>query len=322
MHQRSLLKERLPGMSVVADLSWGLTDGVVLHVRATGRDLVVKAGSPQDHHIGREIAVHRAWVGCLATQGRAPRLLWADESAHLLVTGYVEGELVLGAEAERHLETYAQAGALVARFHGQAARTDADYERRSNARTLRWLDGPHAIAADVEAQLRAVIAAFPSPATVLVPTHGDWQPRNWLHHQGLVHVIDFGRADWRPAESDLARLAVQHFTGRPDLEEAHVEGYGSDTRDAASWRRTQLREAVGNGLLGAPGRRRRVRGAGPPDDRRRAAVPLSRGAGPFRPEPRRLSPGHGIFGPRRVRRARTGRGARWLRWSCSTTRTG
>ena len=63
----------------------------------------------------------------LATQGRAPRLLWADESAHLLVTGYVEGELVLGAEAERHLETYAQAGALVARFHGQAARTDADY---------------------------------------------------------------------------------------------------------------------------------------------------------------------------------------------------
>ena len=129
VHQRSLLKERLPGMSVVADLSWGLTDGVVLHVRATGRDLVVKAGSPQDHHIGREIEVHRAWVGCLATQGRAPRLLWADESAHLLVTGYVEGELVLGAEAERHLETYAQAGALVARFHGQAARTDADYER-------------------------------------------------------------------------------------------------------------------------------------------------------------------------------------------------
>ncbi len=142
VRQRALQEERLPGLSVVADLSWGLTDGVVLHVRATGRDHIVKAGSPQNHHIGREIAAHRAWVGCLADLGRAPRLLWADESAHLLVTDRVEGELVLGTDAEWHPETYAQAGELLARFHGQATRTDDDYERWANARALRWLDGP------------------------------------------------------------------------------------------------------------------------------------------------------------------------------------
>ena len=245
LRQQALLAQRLPGMTVVADLSWGLTDSVVLHVRAMGRDLVVKAGTPQDHHIGREIAAHRAWVGALAEQRRAPRLLWADESARLLVTLYLEGDLVLGADAEWRAETYAQAGELLARFHRQASRRDEDYERSADARTLRWLDGPHTIAADVEARLRAEVARSPSPSTVLVPTHGDWQPRNWLQHRGRVKAIDFGRADWRPAESDFARLASQQFAGRPDLEEAFVEGYGSDPRDPAAWRRTQLREAVG-----------------------------------------------------------------------------
>ncbi|MGW6199374.1 phosphotransferase family protein [Kribbella sp. NPDC055110] len=40
-------------------------------------------------------------------------------------------------------------------------------------------------------QLR--IPREPPPAT-LVPTHGDWQPRNWLVDNGTVRVIDFGRA--------------------------------------------------------------------------------------------------------------------------------
>ena len=231
-------------MSVVADLSWGLTDGVVLHVRATGRDLIVKAGSPQNHHIGREIAAHRAWVGGLAEQGRAPRLLWADESAHLLVTDYVEGELVLGAEASGTRRPMSRRGScspsFTARRRGRTTTTSAGPTpgRSSGRRVAHDRCGCRGAAPRGS-------RSFPSPATVLVPTHGDWQPRNWLHHEGLVHAIDFGRAEWRPAESDLARLAVQQFAGRPDLEEALVEGYGSDPRDAVSWRRNQLREAVG-----------------------------------------------------------------------------
>jgi len=243
--QLALLKAWFPQMAVIADLSWGLVDTVVLHVRDRDRDVIVKAGGPANHHIGREIAAHRAWVGGLAEIGRAPQLLRADETANVLVTTYVEGRLVLGADAEWQADTYAQAGELLGRFHSQAARVEKDYEHGANAAALRWLDGAHGIAPTIEALLRAEIGAFDSPTVTLVPTHGDWQPRNWLHHLGTVKVIDFGRADWRPADSDFARLANQQFLGRHDLERAFIDGYGSDPREASAWRRTQLREAVG-----------------------------------------------------------------------------
>jgi hypothetical protein len=243
--QLALLKAWFPQMAVIADLSWGLFDTVVLHLRDRDRDVIVKAGGPTNHHIGREIAAHRAWVGCLAEIERAPQLLHVDETANVLVTSYLEGQLVLGAEAEWQADTYVQAGQLLSRFHSQAARVDKDYEHAANAAALRWLDGAHGIAPTVEAQLRAEIDALDSPTVTVVPTHGDWQPRNWLHHQGTVKVIDFGRADWRPADSDFGRLANQQFLGRPDLERAFLDGYGADPREASAWRRTLLREAVG-----------------------------------------------------------------------------
>ena len=58
-------------------------------------------------------------------------------------------------------------------------------------------------------------------------------------------VIDLGRADWRPANTDFARLARQQWEGRPDLEAAFLDGYGEDPREAAAWRRALLREAIG-----------------------------------------------------------------------------
>ena len=79
--QPRLVRRWFPELEVVADGSWGLTDAVVLHARSGDRDLVVKAAGPANHHIRREIHAHRAWVGALAEQLRAPRLLQADESA-------------------------------------------------------------------------------------------------------------------------------------------------------------------------------------------------------------------------------------------------
>ena len=83
---------------------------------------------------------------------------------------------------------------------------------------------------------------------MLVPTHGDWQPRNWLVHDGVVSVIDLGRADLRPAMTDLTRLAAQDFRRDPRLEAAFLEGYGSDPREPSAWHRTRLREAVGTAV--------------------------------------------------------------------------
>lgn len=77
-----------------------------------------------------------------------------------------------------------------------------------------------------------------------MPTHGDWQPRNWVVHKGVVSVIDLGRADLRPALTDFARLAAQQFRTDPALEAAFLHGYGDDPREPAAWRRNRIREAI------------------------------------------------------------------------------
>lgn len=243
--QAALVESWLPGATLVADLSWGLVDTVVLHVRHGRRDLVVKAAGADNHHLAREIAAHRTWVPVLARAGRAVRLRYAAESANVLVTTYLPGHLVQGTDAEWTPDVYLQAGRLLARLHGQAQRVDHDYETQENAKSRAWLDGPHRIARETEAWLRSEIATFPDEPVTLVPTHGDFHPRNWLVDGSTVHVIDFGRAAWRPADTDLARIAGRQLAHQPELELAFLEGYGSDPRTPELWRRTLVREAIG-----------------------------------------------------------------------------
>ncbi len=38
-----------------------------------------------------------------------------------------------------------------------------------------------------------------TPPVSVVPTHGDWQPRNRLIKDDVVSVIDFGRAELLPS---------------------------------------------------------------------------------------------------------------------------
>jgi hypothetical protein len=197
-----------------------------------------------DHHIERELHAHRHWLGPWTGTGRAPRLAYGDAGAKLLVTEYIPGVLVLGSEYADAAHTYRQAGELLSLFHAQIAITDSDYELRENERSFAWLDGPHRIAADIVAQLRAEISAWATPAATLVPTHGDWQPRNWLIDNDIVSVIDFGRAAMRPALTDFARLAAQDFRRDPSLEAAFLTGYGPDPREPDAWHRSQVREAI------------------------------------------------------------------------------
>lgn len=242
--QRALLQEWLPGAELVTDHSWGLVGTVVLELDVDGERYVAKAGDAADTHIARELRAHRAWLSPWTTRGRAPELVHADDDAKLILTRFLPGELVEGTPAEWKPETYRQAGELLTEFHGQIAVPDSDYEARENVRTLNNLSKPHMIDPHLAGRLRSEIESWPTPPAVLVPTHGDWQPRNWLIHHGIVGIIDFGRADLRPASTDFARLAVQQFNSMPALEPAFLEGYGSDPRDPDAWHRTQLREAI------------------------------------------------------------------------------
>jgi thiamine kinase-like enzyme len=243
--QRALVDRWLPGAVVEKDHSWGLVETTVLEMTCAGSRFIVKAGGDDDHHIARELHAHLNWLRPWTSRGRAPTMVQASADAKILVTRYLPGELVLGSKHADDPGTYRQAGELLALLHSQTAVTDDDYERHASEKALAWLNGPHRIQASIVARLRAEIAAWPTPPATLVPTHGDWQPRNWLVHDDVVGVIDFGRAALRPAYTDLARLAVQDFHRDPALEAAFLDGYGVDPREAGGWRRNRVREAIG-----------------------------------------------------------------------------
>ncbi|WP_328323633.1 aminoglycoside phosphotransferase family protein [Kribbella sp. NBC_00382] len=242
--QRELLAEWLPRGEVVRDLSWGLVGTTVLELLQDGDRYVAKAGDDADSHIAREVQAHQAWMEPWTAQKRAPELIRGDEKAKLLVTRYLPGELVEGTDHELQPETYRQAGELLAQLHRQPA-INGDFEAGENQKALAWLSKPHRIAPDVVDHLRMLIDSWPTSAVELVPTHGDWQPRNWLIHDGTVSAIDFGRAGLRPAYTDFGRLAAQQFRTDPALERAFLIGYGADPRDPDSWHRQRVREAIG-----------------------------------------------------------------------------
>lgn len=243
--QRVLLEQWLPTASVARDHSWGLVETTVLEMTQAGARFIVKAGGPDDRHIERELHAHLSWLGPWTSRGRAPTLVHGSAEAKLLVTGYLPGALVLGGGHADDPAVFRQAGELLALLHAQAAVTDDDYDRRANESSLASLGGAHRIAAATVERLRAEIGSWPAPPASLVPTHGDWQPRNWLVHEGVVSIIDFGRAGMRPAFTDFTRLAAQDFRRDPDLERAFLDGYGVDPRETDGWHRNRVREAIG-----------------------------------------------------------------------------
>jgi hypothetical protein len=246
--QLSLVHRWLPGSLVLRDLGWGLVETTVLQIDAAGVRYIVKAGGEGDGHIAREIHAHRNWLEPWTSTGQAPVLVHADVDAKILVTRYLAGELVENSASAVSPDVFRQAGALLARFHGQLAVEDRDYEERENQKLLARLAGPHRIAAQTVDRLRAEILAWPTRPATLVPTHGDWQPRNWLVDAGEVRVIDFGRAALRPAITDFGRLAAQDFLRDSQLEVAFVLGYGHDPREMDAWHRTRLRDAIGRAV--------------------------------------------------------------------------
>jgi hypothetical protein len=242
--QQALLDAWLPGAEVIADHSWGLVGTFVLELCHGGERYIAKAGDAGDRHIARELAAHHDWLSPWTSRGRAPELVNGDADAKLILTGFLPGDLVQGSPGEWVPDTYRRAGELLALFHGQLAVPDPTYEEDENTRTLANLDKPHTIPPELVSRLRAEILSWDAPPSVLVPTHGDWQPRNWLIEGSTVKVIDFGRAALRPAHTDFVRMASQQFLTDPTLETAFVEGYGSDPRDPARWHYARFREAV------------------------------------------------------------------------------
>jgi tRNA A-37 threonylcarbamoyl transferase component Bud32 len=242
--QRELLAQVVPDARVVTDMGWGLVETFVLEIDSSLGRLVVKAGGASDGHIARELRAHEAWLEPWVRTGHAPALVFGDAEAKLLVTRYLPGTLVEGTPAQDDPEIYRQAGELLARFHGQLTVHDDAWNDRLRTRVERFLAQEHRIDPEIARRVRREIDNWTGGAVDLVPTHGDWQPRNWLVDDGTVRVIDFGRADLRPRDEDFLRLARQDFARDTRLEKAFLDTYGDDPREPDAWRRARVAEAV------------------------------------------------------------------------------
>ncbi|OZG28754.1 aminoglycoside phosphotransferase [Williamsia sp. 1138] len=245
VEQRACVNSWLGEVRVIADHSWGQTDTVVIEVESQAARFIVKAGGEKNGHIAREIRAHRRWTGPWVSKGHAARLIGADEAARVLVTTYLPGILVEGSSAQQDPDMYRQAGTRLADFHSQQQVFDLQWNDNLRKRVLRFLDMPHRIASETVKRVRSELAGWPTGGAMTVPTHGDWQPRNWLNDGGVLRVIDLGRFDFRVPEEDFVRLGRQDFLSDPALEAAFLDGYGSDPRDRGMWRRMNVAEAVG-----------------------------------------------------------------------------
>ncbi|OIH82073.1 aminoglycoside phosphotransferase [Arthrobacter sp. UCD-GKA] len=248
VRQSGLVRAWLGAPVLLADVSWGQLDTKVLHVRAGSREVIVKGAGGANHHIGRELTAHRGHTGRLVAAGLAGELLHGCREAGIMVLEYQPGVLVEGTAAEYSPDIHEQAGAALRLLHGTGGRRDEDHEAGATARALRWLDARHLVDAATERAARRRLAEHGVHPVTVVPTHGDWQPRNWLSENGKLRVIDFGRFAFRPAATDLCRLAVQQWDTHPELEAAFLAGYGADPREAGCWAVELLREAIGTAV--------------------------------------------------------------------------
>lgn len=242
--QDALLRAWLGDWELVADHSWPLQDTTVIRVRNAHGDHIVKA-STTSHHIERELRAHEQFLNRLRIP--TPRLEHGSVDDGILVTRYLPGELVLGTPAEHRADVYRQAGTILRNLQcpGEISH---DYLDELVTRARETLDLARGLLpAPQLAALAERLDEFRPRPVRLYFTHGDYQPRNWLYHEGKVSVIDFGRAQQRSWVSDLVRMQHQQFVGHPDLERAFLDGMErrlSDT-DLAILRFETLQASVG-----------------------------------------------------------------------------
>jgi aminoglycoside phosphotransferase len=221
--QDALLHAWLGDWELVADHSWPLQDTTVIHVRNADGDHIVKA-STTSHHIERELRAHEQFLNRLHIP--TPQFEYGSVDAGVLVTRYLPGELVLGTPAEHRADVYQQAGAILRDLQCPGD-VSSSYLEELLTRARETLDLARGLLpAPQFAALGERLDEFRPRPVRLYFTHGDYQPRNWLYHDGKVSIIDFGRALQRSWVSDLVRLQHQQFVGHPDLERAFLDGMG------------------------------------------------------------------------------------------------
>ena len=233
----------LGAVDLIADYSWGHRMSSVIRLRdSTGADWFLKQHRDRERYL-TEVSAYHCWVPALGN--RAPRLRATEDSLQAVILSALPAvpsawpvdfaELDATGRAEEALVHHG-AGALLRRFHdGQPVLAWDDFA----AAKADEFDQLVPFAAGLltsrdltEARSQvAELASLPCPGKVAC--HRDYTPRNWLVDDAAsVYVVDF---EWSRQDvwlSDLARLHLDIWAARPDLQDAFMSGYGRELTGA------------------------------------------------------------------------------------------
>jgi phosphotransferase family enzyme len=175
-----------------------------------------------------------------ARQMAVPMVATADELDAMLFEA-APGEIVEEAElsSEELQAAYQMAGAFAAALHAlpcNGCGAAPGYEQELVGKIEGWFELYEGVAG-LDAELKrfvldAVVADGVFREAVLVPTHMDYSPRNWLIHRDdgalWLHVIDWERARPELWVQDAQRMSEDHWHRDPALREAFFLGYGRE----------------------------------------------------------------------------------------------
>ncbi|MGW4890699.1 phosphotransferase [Kitasatospora sp. NPDC004240] len=226
---REFTEQAVGRIGAWTDTSWPREGSRVWRASGTdGGQWFVKLHQGDKFH-DREVTAYRTWVPALGAA--APRLVATDPALRAVILTAVPGRSLHGAvhPPEEQRLIFHRIGQLAAAIHQSAPARPGGGAPAALGKLERHLAGARELLAPGdEDYIRAVAkSAEQLPPFDAVPTHGDFQLRNlrWDTDSGSLYVIDFERAEWGPAIRDFVRLS-DAWTGRPDLHEAVMAGYG------------------------------------------------------------------------------------------------
>jgi hypothetical protein len=222
---------------LVRDCSWDHRQSRVLKLRdELGAEWILKQHRDRERYQA-EVTAYRQWVPAMGD--RAPQVRAHDDGLQAILITAVPGRLApwpgppdsgpsqADGVAERAVQR--DAGVALRLLHG--AQPSLPWPGLGAAKLAEFdgLAGPASgLLSSRELRIaRSEVAALTGvTGACLVPCHRDYTPRNWITEGTRVRVIDFEWTRLDAAATDLARLHLGIWEGRPDLREAFLDGYG------------------------------------------------------------------------------------------------
>ncbi len=212
------------------------------------------------HHYMSEVRALNEWAPLLpaGTWWATPEVVASSDRLGAMIMTELPGELVEDSPPSfgETVEVYRNAGRLARALHGLDVDLsgEARVQRYSPEEVDRYL-GPAREFLDAQTcDWAEAILTRPDAwaGLAIVPMHGDYSPRNWVHLRGdpAFKVIDWERA--RPGfwVEDVQRMTHDHWVNAPHLRDAFFEGYGRSSTDS-EWRHANQITLI-NAIGGVP----------------------------------------------------------------------